>query len=89
MCNCIKELEEKILNHVTENKLYKKPVKKVKMKGQIFSLGDSLTIKTTSDFEIKLEGQKKKPSMSVAHAFCAFCGERKEEVEPQQAKASA
>lgn len=77
MCDCVKELEEKIKDHVTKNKIYKKPVKQVRMKDEIYSLTEGLSTKTVSNFEIELEGQKKKQMMPVAHSYCPFCGEKK------------
>ena len=75
MCNCIKDLEKKIANHLTEKKAYRKPIKKVELKGKCFTLGGSdVSLQTRTDFEVTLEGQKKKNIVPVFHSFCPFCG---------------
>ena len=77
MCNCIDELEKKVAEHLTEKKTYKKPITKVEMLGKRFTLGEGVSIKTKNDFEVTLEGQKKKVKVPVFHSFCPFCGEKK------------
>lgn len=76
MCDCIEDLQQKIKDHCTKNKTYKKPIKRVKIEDKILILGDKLQLKTVSNFEIELEGQKKKPLMPVTHSYCPFCGEK-------------
>ena len=78
MCDCIEEMEEKLMSYATENGLFKKPIKSVTMKGKAFSLGGgSLGEVVTHEFEFELEGQKKKPTVGVTHQYCPFCGDRK------------
>ncbi len=77
MCNCIDELEKKVAEHLTEKKAYKKPIKKVELTGKGFTLGKNISVRTKTDFEVTLEGQKKKHKVPVFHSFCPFCGEAK------------
>jgi len=76
MCECIEKLESKVKEHVIENKVFRKPVKSVAMRGKIISLSDGFKSRLSSDFEIELERQKKRESMPVAWSYCAFCGEK-------------
>jgi len=78
MCNCIDELEKKIANHLTEKKAYRKPIKKVEMLGKGFTIGEGVSLRTKTDFEVTLEGQKKKDNVPVFHSYCPFCGEKVE-----------
>ena len=79
MCNCIKELEQRIAEHLTEKISYKKPIQKVEILGKGFTLGDSVSVRTKTEFQVTLEGQKKKDKIVVFHSFCPFCGENVKE----------
>ena len=76
MCECIKTIEQKVFDHIKDDLNYKKPVISVRMKGKMLSLKSQLSLKITSDFEIELEGQKKKPTIPVTWSYCAWCGEK-------------
>ena len=76
MCDCIDKLEEKVKEHVVENKQFRKQVVSVSMRGKIISLSDGFKERLSSDFEIELEGQKKREAMPVTWSYCAFCGEK-------------
>lgn len=79
MCDCIDELEKKMAEHLTETKAYKKPIKKVELKGKGFTLGgNSVSVRTKTDFEVTLDGQKKKDTVPVLHSYCPFCGEKRQ-----------
>jgi hypothetical protein len=77
MCECIKELEAKVMEHALSKNLFKKKILKVSLDGKVFSLSDDgLSNKVVSRFEVTLEGQKKKALISCANSFCQFCGEK-------------
>ena len=84
MCNCIEEIEEKVKKHLTEIGKYKKPITKVEACGKGFSVDDHFQNVIWHDFEITLEGQKKKPTIPVKHSYCPFCGEKKEQAKVEQ-----
>jgi hypothetical protein len=75
MCNCIKELEKRLLEKVIKDKTYKKPVERVKAKGTCFSLSDNFKPIVMTEFEVTLKGQIKKPTIDVKNSHCQFCGE--------------
>ena len=76
MCNCQSELEALVLEKVNADKRYKKPAIKVTMQGISYVMGGgTVTTQTNTQFEVELEGQKKKPHVPIMHSYCAFCGE--------------
>lgn len=69
-CNCIKEIEAKIIEaHPVYNN---KKVVDVKM-DKIFTFNPT-DIRTTTNVMIEVEGQKKKYDVGMTHTFCPFCG---------------
>lgn len=78
MCDCIEKIEKNIKVAATENRAYKKNIKKVSIKGKVFGIGETVKLITVSEFEVELEGQKKKEIVKVAHSYCPFCGEETE-----------
>ena len=76
MCNCIKEIEVRVLNHLRNKNEYKKPIESVRMEGMGFLMGDSISMNTKTNFIITLTGQKKKHTVPVFHSYCPFCGEK-------------
>ena len=76
MCECVKELEKKTLDYLRgEGRSFKKPVVKTRLKDVSFPvIKNTLVMRTSSDLEIELEGQKKKPTKAIIHSFCPFCG---------------
>ena len=75
MCNCIKEIETKILEAypVYNNK----KVEKVEASG-VFNLSKGFRKETTTNFMLVIENQKKEIPIQVSHTFCPFCGIKKE-----------
>lgn len=73
MCDCIKEIEKKVLEKFpTHNG---KKVEKAKMDTCfIFSEG-KVTSGTKTDVQLELVGQKKKIPVAINHSYCPFCGE--------------
>jgi hypothetical protein len=69
-CNCINELEKKILEAHPEYK--GKKVTHVNM-DKIFTLNPT-GIRTSTNVSIEVEGQKKKYNVGMAHTYCPFCG---------------
>ena len=77
MCNCVEEIEEKVLARKAEDPRIKKPIERVRMRDQAIRLGTAGTgVDTFSIFELTLEGQKKKVPVTVIHSHCPFCGEK-------------
>ena len=76
MCNCVKEIEEKTFEKYQKKNPFRRPVKRVELKGVAFLFGENVKMKTVNELEIELEGQKRTKSVSVVHSFCPFCGEK-------------
>lgn len=73
MCDCLKRIETEIRNKCQDQ--FKKPISNVSCAGNVLSFTDGKT-KTTTTFNIELEGQKKRESIKIAHSYCPFCGEK-------------
>ncbi|MDY6979368.1 MAG: hypothetical protein SV201_05765 [Pseudomonadota bacterium] len=80
-CDCIANIETKALQKMQAGNDFKKPVTNVAMGGVVFSIGQSMSVKTVNKLEITLEGQKKKATMNMVHTFCPFCGTKYNEEE--------
>jgi len=77
MCECITKAEEKADEMIRGGNQFKKPVKKVRVTGIAWPIiNNEMTLRTCSKLEIELEGQKKKPEMTLIHTYCPFCGEK-------------
>jgi hypothetical protein len=84
MCNCIKNIEEKAANNFNEKKKFKGAVTKVEMAGIIFpfSINDGkgkLSVKTSNDLLVTVEGLKRQKTVTMAHRYCPFCGMKYDE----------
>ena len=77
-CNCIKEIEEIILE--AHPSWSGKKVVEVKV-DKIFTFNPT-DVRTSTNVVIEVEGQKKKYDVGMTHTFCPFCGikQSKEEV---------
>jgi len=71
MCDCVEKIESDIKEKCQKN--YKKNISSVICAGKILELKGG-KVKTTSMFNIELEGQKKIEEIKVAHSFCPYCG---------------
>lgn len=79
MCECVKEIEAKVLENVRTTPRHKKPVQGVSLKGVGFPIVEGkILMRTCNDIELTLEGQKKVERMSVFHTYCPFCGAKYE-----------
>ena len=79
MCECVKELEAKLLENISATKRYKKPVKGVSLNGVGFPIvGGKLMVRTYSDVMVTLDGQKKEERVTMFHTYCPFCGTKYE-----------
>ncbi len=82
-CTCISDLEKKLLEQCAKNGGYKKSIKSVRMLGTAITFGgNEAKIRTCNQFEIELDGQKKKKLISMFHTFCPFCGTKEEKEKP-------
>lgn len=71
-CNCIKEIENKILE--AHPQWSGKKVVSVKM-DKIFTFSPfQPNIRTSTNIVIEVEGQKKKYNVEMTHTYCPFCG---------------
>ena len=75
MCNCIKNLEKKMIGREVGNGTKKRKVEKATFISGAIVFGKSPAFRTSSVLECTLEGQKKPYEQNVIHAFCPFCGE--------------
>lgn len=71
-CNCIEDLTARIKDRAVEKEHFKKPVISARMKGVAWMFDGSSQL--TCKVEFELEGQKKKPTLSIVHSYCPFCG---------------
>lgn len=72
MCNCVKELEKKLVG--TEWKK-KKILKSEYVSGAII-FSSPVRFQTTGEAEVEVEGGKKKLVVPIVHSHCPFCGEK-------------
>jgi len=72
-CDCIEKMENAAKEHVIKNKTFKKTVISARMKGMAMMFNPPL-YRSYSEVEFELEGQKKKPTLSMVHTYCPFCG---------------
>lgn len=79
MCECVKDIEAKVLESLTTTARYKKPVQGVSLTGVGFPIvGGKMLMRTCSDIAVTLDGQKKVEKMAMFHTFCPFCGTKYE-----------
>lgn len=77
MCDCVNDIEARLLENVKASGRHKKPVLSVSLKGVGFPIvRGELQVRTCSTIEVTLDGQKKKDEVSLFHVFCPFCGEK-------------
>lgn len=73
-CKCIEEVEKRILEH---HPIYNgKKTVSVKM-DKTFTF-NPMTIRTSTNVKIQVEGQKKVYDVGMTHTFCPFCGVKEE-----------
>lgn len=79
MCDCVKEIEAKAMESFATTPRYKKPVQGVSLKGVGFPIvGGKMLMRTCSDIEVTLDGQKKVERMTMFHTYCPYCGTKYE-----------
>lgn len=71
MCDCIKNIETKMIGRIIKNK----PVVKADFISGAFIEPDFKLV-STSIIEYKLEGQNKVNKQNIMHTYCPFCGEK-------------
>jgi hypothetical protein len=69
MCNCIKEIEDKMVGRDHKGK----KIKEAQLISAAIMFGDFKT-RTVSEMELTLEGQKKIAKQNIIHSYCPFCG---------------
>lgn len=69
MCNCITEIQAKLETREIKGK--KVSAAKIMTAAIMF---DSMELRTISEAELTLEGQKKKTLQNIVHSYCPFCG---------------
>lgn len=76
MCNCLNDIQEKIIQKYSVWK--SKKVEDVKAPKVFYMIETETENKmvsgTASEFDLKLEGIKKEHPVQVRHTFCPFCG---------------
>lgn len=73
MCNCINEIQQKIVENKPEHN--KKKVLKATANAMFpISEGQMLEKRTYTDFDLTLEGQIKEVPLLVNHTYCPWCG---------------
>ena len=72
MCNCIDVLTKKLRDHYDGK--FKKPIESVQLQTILnFTRG---SVDTCTEVKIALVGQKKAETVTLAHTYCPFCGEK-------------
>lgn len=80
MCNCVKDIEVRMLENFKSSDRYKKPVQAVSINDVGFPIVDGkLLMLTCSTLEVTIDGQKKKEKVNMFHSYCPFCGLKYEE----------
>jgi hypothetical protein len=70
-CNCMKEIEGKILK--THPEWNGKKVVSVRME-KTFTFEPEIDMRTSTNVVIEVEGQNKKYDIGMTHTYCPFCG---------------
>lgn len=76
MCNCVKDLEKKMIGREVGSGTKKRKVISAEMVSGGLIFGYTPAFRTTSIIECKIEGQKKPYEQSIIHGFCPFCGKK-------------
>jgi hypothetical protein len=76
MCNCIRDLEKKMIGREAGRGTTKRKVVKAELVSGGLIFGANPAFRTSSIVECTLEGQKKPYEQNILHTFCPFCGEK-------------
>jgi hypothetical protein len=70
-----------VAEKLTKDKKFKKPIKRVSMRGVAIQVTKEMNLKTRTlnTMEIELDGQKKPVTMNMFHSYCPFCGTKIEQ----------
>lgn len=79
MCDCISDIERRIVAHVNEQGS-KHPATKAEMREIIFPITKdmSLHMLTAQRIDVYREGKKRPETTTINHNFCPFCGTKYE-----------
>lgn len=72
MCNCISDLEKRLLVHYPVHS--GKKVSKVTANAMYIVHDGKMTKSTYTEFDLQKEGIKKEVPIKINHNFCPFCG---------------
>jgi hypothetical protein len=72
-CNCITDIKNQLLD-IKVGPREKKAISASILSGAIMRVNNRMELVTTSEFELTLDGQKKKEIQNIVHSFCPFCG---------------
>ena len=76
MCVCVRDIENKAKETFSDGR-FKRAVLSVRMDGVVFPIHhNDVGMKTSNQLEVTLSGQKKRPTVTMMHSYCPFCGEK-------------
>jgi hypothetical protein len=73
MCECVTRIQTEMKEKCQGQ--FRKPIASVACAGLVLSFNDGRTRSTTT-FNVELEGQKKLESVKITHSYCPWCGEK-------------
>lgn len=76
MCNCIKDIEKKMVGREAGRSTTKRKVVKASFVSGGLIFGSKPGFRTSSIVECTLEGQKTPFEQNIIHSFCPFCGKK-------------
>lgn len=76
MCNCIKEVEEKVLAQLNSKPEYaKNPVENVTMDNVVFLMEPEFMQVLKTDLKLHIKGRKTPKRTTFTFPYCPICGE--------------
>lgn len=78
-CNCIEDLEQKILHKFNNDGQHKGKVKSARIH-QALLFGKQTIARTYCKVDLTIEGRKSKVQTDLIHSYCPFCGKKLEAI---------